>query len=244
MLQVAIIQKILDLAGPYAYWMVGFFIFSVALFLVPSNIVVPIINNYSSPGVVPALSMLQAYYRAVNVAQILYGIFIAIAAGAQIFFLAKTIKQSTRFLVGAIPLFIAIFVLLAGILMLLNVQNYGKFLDQVSADIRQIENGSMETARIHISPRPQANISNRMGSPLDAFIAYESPLQIIRGIRPGEGLGWEDFRVPLSLDFSRNTARPFDERRSIAHNLEHAQLYKITFTSGQRLVYAVERVAP
>ena len=83
-----------------------------------------------------------------------------------------------------------------------------------------------------------------MGSPLDAFLGYESPLQIIRGIRPGEGLGWEIFRVPLSLEFECNTERPYDDSRSVAHNLEHAQLYEVTFTSGQRLVYAIERVGP
>ena len=244
LIELKIIQKVMDFAGVYAYWMLGAFLVSIALFLAPSNLVVPILNNYSASDTIPALSILQAYHRAVSLTQIMYAVVIVIAVMVQIFFLVKTAKSGTRYLVGAIPLVIAIFGMLGGILIFSNVLDHRQFINQVSADIRQIEEGNLETATIHISPRLQLSTGNLMGSPLDIFLVnYNSPLQIIRGIRPGERLGWEDFKVPLALQFERNTNRSFDETRNIAHNLEHAQLYRVRFTSVQRVVYSIEPVA-
>jgi len=238
-----LLGKILDLAGPYAYWMFGVFLLSLGLFLLPSNVVVPILRGYSSLGTDPALAILHMYLRAGSIAQTLYTVVIALTVGAQLFFLVITAKRSLRYLVGAVPFVVGALGFFCVILLHSGVLGLSSFNDQLAADIRQIEEGQLETATIHINSRQRIDISNCMGSPLDILVSYDSPLQTIRGIRPGEGLGWESFRVPDALQFERNTQRPYDENRSIAQNLEQAQLYHVSFTSNLRLVYAIEWVA-
>jgi len=238
-----ILTKILDLAGPYAYWMFGAFIASLGLFLLPSNVVVPILRGYSSPDIIPALSILQAYLRAASIAQTLYIIAIVVTVGVQLFFLVITVRRGVRYLIGAVPFVIIAFGIFGVILLHSGVLGLGGFIDQARADIRQIEEGRMQTATIHINSRPR-DVSDGMNSPLDILVDYSSPLQTIRGIRPSEGLGWESFRVPLALQFESNTQRPYYENRSIEYNLEHAQLYSVTFTSNRRLVYAIEWINP
>jgi len=243
-LQGRLLGKILDLAGPYAYWMFGAFIACLGLFLIPSNVVVFILRDYSSHGDVPALSILQTYLRAGSIAQTLYMVVIAITVGVQLFFLVITARRSVRYLIGAVPFAVLALGFFGVILLHSGVLGLSSFNEQAAADIRQIEEGRMETATIHINSRQRAEIRNDMGSPLDILVSYDSPLQTIRGIRPGEGLGWESFRVPDALQFESNAQRPYDENRSISQNLEHAQLYHVTFTSNRRLVYSIEWAAP
>ena len=234
-----IFEFITEKAGPYAWWMLGSFLLSIALFLAPSSIVVPILRNYSSPEVAPVLGILRAYLDATTLAQNLYRAVIIIAVVLQLFFFVKTVMRGARYIFWVLILVAIYFGSLFWILSFSNVFQIGNFIEMVTEDIRQIEEGELETAVIHISPRyrPVSIIG-----PLDPLVDYQSPVERWSGIRPSEGMGWEGFTFPLAMGFERNTNREFSDRRSVAENMQHAQLYRVTFTSNLRFVYAVEMV--
>ena len=232
-------QRILENAGPYKWWMFGMFIASLALVLIPSNVVVPILRNYYSPDVPPALGILQAYHRAASIAQILYWIAIVITVSVQLFFLVKTIIKSARHIVGALILAVVFLGFFGWLVSHSNVFDYGRFLERVAQDIQQFEEGNLETEILHLSPR---NLSVNVIGPLDPLVNYATPIQVINGIRPAEGGTWQGYMIPLVMEFERNSEREFNERRSVSQNLEEAQLYRFTFTSNLRLVYSIELV--
>jgi len=230
---------IMEKAGPYAWWMFGAFFLSMVLLLIPGNIVIFIAQDYSMTAA-PALGLLNAYYTAANLTQILYIAVAAIAIGLQLFFLVKTLLRGARYMIFAMILSAAYLGAMGWVLNHSEFFDYAPFALEAAEDIRQIEDDTLETAIIHISPREFSDI---IIGPFVPLLPYASPVQRVNGIRPGEGSGWEAFNIPLDLGFERNTDREFNEHRSISDNLAHAQLYRVTFTSHMRLVYTIEPVS-
>jgi len=233
-------EFILKKAGPYAWWMLGAIILSVALLLVPNAVIVPALRDYAAHSDIPATAILTAYGNAANTALNLSYIAVAIGVVLQLFFFIMTLVKSTRHAFASFIVLIVFLGSFAALVLVTGYLDYGNFVAHASEDIAQIEDNELETAIVHLSPR---EINTGIFGPMDIILNYESPILRVNAIRPAEGLGWEPLVIPLGLGFTPNAARAFSDSRSVADNMEHAQLYRVTFTTNLRLVYSIEEVS-
>ena len=91
--------------------------------------------------------------------------------------------------------------------------------------------GRLETAQVWVSPQ------SRSGGLPGPYGSGQPRLITRRGI-VGEDTGyeWVIVRIPNALNFSLDPDRLFDETRPAAWNLEHAQQYRVSYTSNFHLV--------
>jgi len=232
-------EFIMEKGGRYAWWMLGAFLFSVALLLIPDHVVLSMLRDYASNSDVPAIAILSAYGTAANYALTLFYIVMAVAVVLQFFFFVRAAVKNMRHFFFTFILLIIFLGSFGWLVVVMEVFEYSTFAERAAEDIGQIEEGELETAIIHLSTR-QLN-AGVLGH-FDIIMEYESPINRVSAIRPGEGASWEGFLIPLGLGFQPNTDREFSDRRNSAQNLEYAQLYRVTFTSNMKLVYSIEEV--
>lgn len=102
---------------------------------------------------------------------------------------------------------------------------------QARADLAQIESGALEASEVWISPQ------SRPGG-LPGPYGSGQPQLITRRLILGEDTGyeWVLIRVPNALNFSPDPDRPLVEGQTILWNLEHAQRYRVSYTTNFHLV--------
>lgn len=106
--------------------------------------------------------------------------------------------------------------------------------DQFKEDIRQLEAGLEERSQLFLYP---------VGAPDSMPGLEDRVLTRRRAIGPDTGWRWFSLAFPDALDFSPEPEGFFDETRDPLWNLEHGQLYELTYTSNFHLVASAAPVA-
>lgn len=106
--------------------------------------------------------------------------------------------------------------------------------DQFKEDIRQLEAGLDERSQLFLYP---------VGAPDSMPGLEDRVLTRRRAIGPDTGWRWFSLAFPDTLDFSPEPEGFFDETRDPQWNLEHGQLYELTYTSNFHLVASAAPVA-
>lgn len=123
------------------------------------------------------------------------------------------------------------FLIALGSVAMLHDEHVSSLPFQARADLAQIEAGALETVEVWVSPQ------SRSGGLPGPYGSGQPRLITRRGI-VGEDTGyeWVIVRIPNALNFSLDPDRLFDETRPAAWNLEHAQQYRVSYTSNFHLV--------
>lgn len=103
--------------------------------------------------------------------------------------------------------------------------------ERTRSDIAQLEAGQCETVTVWLSPKVrQWHIDG-------PYTASQPALLTRYGAVSDDTDGkWVNLFVPWGLDFSLDPDRLYDENRSIQWNAQYAQMYKVRYTSGHRLI--------
>ncbi|MCI9155465.1 MAG: hypothetical protein HFF44_00830 [Lawsonibacter sp.] len=103
-------------------------------------------------------------------------------------------------------------------------------IPQLQAELEQVERGQLETAEVWIHPNVESGrLPGMWGS------GYRSLTLRCHIISTEPGSHWIDILVPRAMEFSPSGERPFRESQSIPWNLEHAQRYRVSYTSNFHL---------
>lgn len=106
-----------------------------------------------------------------------------------------------------------------------------KHIPALLAELEQLEEGELEQAEVWIHPKAEtAHLPGAWGS---GYRAYAHRYHIVE-TEPGSQ--WVEVLVPDALDVSPDMERPFRESQSSLWNLEHAQRYRVRYTSKLHLV--------
>lgn len=106
-------------------------------------------------------------------------------------------------------------------------------IQELGADIAQIEQNTLEHMTVWLSP-------NSYAAQVTDLVRAETVTRYA-GIGADTGHTWQDFYVPHGLSFSPTPDMLFDEKRSISWNEEHTPQYKIAYTSHFRIMISMER---
>ena len=106
-----------------------------------------------------------------------------------------------------------------------------KYIPALLAELEQLEEGELEQAEVWI--HPQTDTAHLPGAWGSGYRAYAHRYHIVE-TEPGSQ--WVEVLVPDALDVSPNMERPFRESQSSLWNLEHAQRYRVRYTSKLHLV--------
>ena len=107
-------------------------------------------------------------------------------------------------------------------------------IPRLQRELEQVDSGQLESAEVWIQPKVYAgSIPDMWGS------GYKNLTVRCRVLNTAPGSKWIDILVPVAMEFSPSTERPFRESQSIPWNLEHAQRYQVRDTSNFHLAVEI-----
>ena len=107
-------------------------------------------------------------------------------------------------------------------------------IPELLAELEQVESGQLETAEVWVHPRVDAGrLPGAWGG------SYRSLVRNYHVMGFDTGGGWVEVLVPNAMEFSLDMERPYRESLSIPWNLEHAQRYRVSYTTNFHLVVEI-----